>query len=148
MLLATGGVAQELKKMKIAELNSYIESSTKPMIIGFWATWCAPCVEEIPHLQNAARRSEGKVELILVSLDSEKSYPDKIKTFMNKNSIKSPVVWLDETNADYFCPFIDSSWSGSIPATLFVNNKSKYRFFIEEQLSEDEIDKRLQEALQ
>src|SRR5687768_12172501 len=117
LLPALGIAAQDLKRVKITELDSYIQNSTGPMIVGFWATWCAPCMEEIPYLQEAVKKSQGEVRLILVNLDSEKSYPDKINSFTKKHFIKAPVFWLDETNADYFCPFIDPSWSGSIPAT-------------------------------
>ena len=49
------------------------------------------------------------------------------------------LVWLDETNADYFCPKVDAKWSGAIPATLFINNKTGYRKFIEEQISHDKL---------
>ena len=55
--------------------------------------------------------------------------------------------WLDETNADYFCPRIDQAWSGAIPATLFINNKINYRKFIEESISEDELEKQIRVLL-
>ena len=52
-------------------------------------------------------------------------------------------MWLDETNADYFCPKVDEKWTGAIPATLFINNSKNYRKFMEEQLSEEELEKEI-----
>jgi hypothetical protein len=78
------------------------------------------------------------VKIVLVSLDFASDYKNKtVQQFVKKNGYQSRVVWLDETNADKFCPKIDSAWDGSIPVTLMVNNKKKYRQFYEFQLKED-----------
>ena len=66
---------------------------------------------------------------------------------MIKRHITAPVLWLDETNADYFCPKVDAKWSGAIPATLFINSKTGYRNFIEEQLSHEELKKEIMAIL-
>ena len=65
-----------------------------------------------------------------------------------KRKITVPVQWLDETNADYFCPKIDKTWSGAIPATLFINNRNNYRKFTEEPLSEEQLEKEIRAILQ
>jgi hypothetical protein len=88
------------------------------------------------------------VQLLLVSLDFKESYPTGITKFMDKRRITAPVVWLDETNADYFCPKIDAKWSGAIPATLFINNKTGYRNFVEEKISHDELKKEIRSIVE
>jgi thiol-disulfide isomerase/thioredoxin len=138
--------AQTIPKWKITALEDYISKSKTPVIISFWATYCIPCVKEIPYFQELVKKYKGKgVKLLLVSLDFKESYPDKIRKFSKKMNITAPIVWLDETNADYFCPRIDSKWSGVMPATLFLNNKTGYRIFFEEEISkvkfEEEINK-------
>jgi hypothetical protein len=80
---------------------------------------------------------------LLVSLDFTYSFPGKIAAFAKKRNFTAPIVWLDETNADYFCPKLDPKWSGAIPATLFVNNKTGYRSFVEEQIKEEDFEKGL-----
>jgi hypothetical protein len=55
--------------------------------------------------------------------------------------------FLDETNADYFCPKVDEKWSGAIPATLFINNSKNHRKFVEEQVSEEVLEKEIQHLL-
>ena len=59
--------------------------------------------------------------------------------YVKNRKFDAPMVWLDETNADYFCPKIDAKWSGAIPATLFINNKTGYRNFFEEQISHETL---------
>ena len=137
--------AQEIKKIKITELEKTIKESKTPLIVNFWATFCKPCIEEMPYFQALAKKN--KVTLLLVSLDLEKSYPAKIKNFIAKNKYTAPVFWLDEYDADYFCPKVDSSWSGAIPASLFLNNSTGYRKFFEDQLSKEKLEKEIMAIL-
>jgi thiol-disulfide isomerase/thioredoxin len=136
--------AQSIPEWKVTDLEQYIQTSETPVIISFWATYCIPCIKEIPYFQELVKKYEGQgVKLLLVSLDFKESYPDKIRKFSIKMKFTAPIVWLNETNADYFCPKIDSKWSGVMPATLLVNNKTGYRVFFQEEISkaklEDEI---------
>ncbi|HSU27096.1 MAG TPA: TlpA disulfide reductase family protein [Chitinophagaceae bacterium] len=144
LLFVTVIHGQGIGKVKITELEKTIRESKRPMIINFWATFCVPCVEEIPYFQSAVKaHARDSILLILVSLDLEDYYPAKIKNFATKKKILAPIVWLDEYNADYFCPKVDSSWSGAIPASLFINNKTGYRKFFEEQLSKEKLAKEI-----
>ena len=129
--------AQDIPKWKISDLETYIKSGNKPTVVNFWATFCKPCIAEIPHFQKVVRKYEKEsVQLLLVSLDMEEMYPAKIKTFADRFGFTAPIVFLDETNADVFCPRVDEKWSGAIPASLFINNKTGYRKFFEEEMSE------------
>ena len=85
--------------------------------------------------------------MLLVSLDLKGYYPDSIMATIKKHKIVQPVVWLNETNADYFCPKIDSSWSGGMPSSLFVNNATGYHRFFEEPLSREKFEKEIQAML-
>ena len=117
---ALPAVGQEVKKVKVTDLEKIIKESNTPLIINFWATFCKPCMEEIPHFQKLGKKYEKNgVKLLLVSLDMKDDFPVKVNGFIKKKKITTPVAWLDETNADYFCPRVDKTWSGAIPATLF-----------------------------
>jgi thiol-disulfide isomerase/thioredoxin len=128
--------SQEIKKMKVTDLESYIRTADHPLVVNFWATFCGPCVAEIPHFQAIADKyKNSRVELLLVSLDLPEDYPGKILSFARQKGFTGSLAWLNETDADYFCPKVDRNWSGGIPSTLFVNNKTGYRRFFEEALT-------------
>ena len=139
--------SQEIRRVKITEVEKIIAESKTPLIINIWATWCKPCIEELPYFQEEIKKHDS-LQLLLVSLDFRETFPDGITKFMNKRKITAPVVWLDETNADYFCPKIDPKWSGAIPATLFINNKTGYRNFVEAQISQEKLKKEIMALLE
>src|SRR5215212_7055323 len=77
--------AQAIAKWKIGELENYIKQSAKPVIINFWATFCKPCVEEIPYFQSLVKKYEKDgIELLLVSLDLKDAYAN-IPSFAAKH---------------------------------------------------------------
>ena len=140
--------AQEVKAVKATELAKTIKESKTPLIVNFWATFCVPCIQEIPYFQQLAQQYKSKgVSLIFVSLDLKKAYPIEVNEMAKKLKLVFPVVWLDETNADYFCPKIDTSWTGGMPSSLFVNNATGYHRFYEEQLSKEKLEKEIQAML-
>ncbi len=140
--------AQSIPSWKITEVEQMMGRSDSVLVVSFWATFCKPCIEEIPYLQSISNKyKDEKVKLLLVSLDLAAFYPNRIETFAKKHNITSPIVWLNETNADHFCPKIDESWSGAIPATLIINNKTGYKKFVEEQMKPEEFELELKKAI-
>ncbi|WP_117881448.1 TlpA family protein disulfide reductase [Aureibaculum luteum] len=104
----------------------YTESD-KIYIVNFWAMWCAPCVKELPYLQEFATQNP-EIELILVSLDFTKDIETKLKPFLKKNNITEKVVLLDDPDANAWIDKIDPNWSGAIPFTIIFNNKKRLFF--------------------
>ena len=133
--------AQKIEAWKVNNINEFISAHENDInIINFWATFCKPCVEELPYfIKISQKASSQKINLILVSLDTKVEYQKKITSLINKQHYISNFKWLDETNADYFCPIIDSNWSGSIPATLIINKQKGFKKFIESSLTEEEL---------
>ncbi len=140
------GLGQEAQKIKITELEKIVSESRGPLIVNFWATFCKPCMEEIPHFQKMqAKYEKDGLQILFVSLDLQDDYPKKVNAFIKKRKMSS--YFLDETNADYFCPRVDEKWSGVMPATLFVNNSKNYRKFVEEQIAEDLLENEILQLL-
>lgn len=148
VMITTAVQAQEIQKVKINDLVKMIDTSSVPLVVNFWASWCAPCIKEIPWFEKSvAAFKDQKVKLILVSLDFAEDYPKGIAAFAKKNNYQSKIVWLDETNADEFCPKIDEKWDGAIPVTLMVNKKRQYRQFFAQQLPEQRLVQELQKLV-
>ena len=137
-----------VQKVKITELESYIAHCDHPLIVNFWATFCVPCAKEIPYFQSTVDRYKDKrVELVLVSLDLPDYYPGRIAAVVKKSGFTAHIMWLNETDADYFCPKVDPHWSGGIPCSLFINNTNHYRRFFDRQLTEPQVDLEIKEML-
>jgi len=140
--------AQKISKWKVTDFKHYVDTANSELIvINLWATFCRPCVEELPDLIRVSEKYIENMNMVFVSLDAEKDYPKNLNRFIKKHDFKFNAVWLDETNADYFCPAFDSSWSGSIPATLFINKKNGKRRFIESEMNASEFEEQIHDLL-
>jgi thiol-disulfide isomerase/thioredoxin len=140
--------APEVRKMKITELQDLIAHSDHPLIVNFWATFCVPCNKEIPYFQTTvARYAASRVELVLVSLDLPDYFPARIASFAQSHGYSARIVWLNETDADYFCPKVDARWTGGIPSSLFINNATHYRRFFDRQLTEPQVGMEIKKML-
>ena len=103
-------------------------------VVNFWATWCAPCVKELPHFEKL--NSENKsVKVILVSLDFKNQYEMTLLPFLKRKNIQSEVVLLTDKDYNSWLPIVDKDWSGSIPATLIIKDGKKN--FAEKTFSSD-----------
>jgi thiol-disulfide isomerase/thioredoxin len=98
----------------------------KVYVVNFWATWCKPCVEELPHFEQLNDKYAGKnVEVVLVSLDFPSRAEELLLSFVEKKNIKSDVLLLDDPKQNTWIPKVDPEWSGAIPATLIFNKDRK-----------------------
>ena len=141
--------SQRIPSWKIEDVvDHYSKSTDSVYVVNFWATFCKPCVAEIPYLQSiSSKYLNQKVNLLLVSLDLPVFYPGKIGAFARMNNFTAPIVWLNESDADHFCPMIDKKWTGSIPATVFVNGATGYKRFIESSMTEEQFEMELKKAI-
>lgn len=96
-------------------------------VINLWATWCKPCVKELPYFEEIHEvYKKEKLKVILVSLDFKNQIEKKLIPFIQKNNLKPTVVVL--TDPDSNIDNIDTEWSGSIPATI-VYRQDKRAFY-------------------
>lgn len=104
-----------------------VSDGKKLHLFNFWATWCKPCVEELPYFE-ALNKKYNDVEVTLVSLDFPNKLTSQVIPFVNKHKIVSNVLLLDDTRSHFWIPDVDENWSGAIPATLMFS-KTENAFY-------------------
>ena len=140
ILLTLSARAQQIPAYSADEIIRHTSSKDTLYIINFWATWCAPCVQELPEFNKLQQKYAGRpVKVLLVSLDFKEDYPYKLSTFVQRKKLLPDVAWLSDTDPSVFIPKIDNSWQGSIPATVIVQPGKGFKKFIEGQVSEREL---------
>ncbi len=136
-LLFNTSFSQNVPVLKITDLKKRIENnSDTTYIVNFWATWCSPCVKELPDFDSISKiYKDDKVKVLLVTMDFKEEVKSKVLPFILAKKLYSEVLLLDEVNGNYFIPKISKEWSGAIPATLIVNNAYNFRHFFEKKLT-------------
>jgi thiol-disulfide isomerase/thioredoxin len=126
--------------------NQINKVSDTTLVVHFWATWCKPCIEELPNYEKLSQEFiKKKIRFVLVSMDFPKDLKEKVEPFIEKNSINSEVVLLDEPDYNAWIDEIDKEWSGTIPATLMVNLTMRKRIFFEGQANMEKFLEELKE---
>lgn len=140
-------VAQPAQQIKLNELQRIINTpSEKVQVINFWATWCAPCVKEVPYFEKVNQENKS-VEVTLISMDYDLDpNPEKVYRFISRKNLQSKVLILAEQNPNHWINKIDKSWSGALPATLIINSANGKRKFIQKELHEGELEKMIEEV--
>jgi len=107
-------------------------------VVNFWATWCKPCVAELPFFENQGSEFKtAAVKIILVSLDFKKDL-NKMTEFAIKKELKNEIALLSAGNPDIWIDKISPQWSGAIPATAFFKNNKLIHFY-EGEFSNEEL---------
>ena len=98
-------------------------------VINFWATWCKPCIKEIPYFKelDSIYKNE-KLKVVLVSLDFPKDVETKLVSFAREKQIESQVVVLLDGKYNDWIDKVSPEWSGAIPATYIYNRERSELF--------------------
>lgn len=143
------GAYAQTPVIKLADLSQWTESDDDTLyVLNFWATWCRPCVAEMPYFEQAGEANQDKpVKVIFISLDFAEDLDSRVEPFLKKKKLKSDVVLLDETKYNEWIDKISPEWSGSIPATLFVNHNRQIRQFHEGDYTFEDLNNEIQTLL-
>lgn len=127
MLVLSMGKAQQIYESfeDFAPLLAQTQSDTT-YVINFWATWCAPCVKELPYFEKLHQAMAAqKIKVILVSLDFRKDLETKLKPFLEQRQISASVAALVDSRQVQWIDKIDPNWSGAVPATLVYRGSQR-----------------------
>jgi thiol-disulfide isomerase/thioredoxin len=132
-------LAQRVELITLDHLYQRVEmGKDTTYIINFWATWCAPCVKELPHFEKlSVYYKDSPLKVLLISLDTRSKMNQTVLPFVKKKGLSNEVFLLDEKDQQVYINRIDSSWSGALPATLMI--KQQHRKFFELELSYEEL---------
>ena len=150
MLLMLPSQAQQVALIKLPELQKRLSRKTDTTyVVNFWATWCAPCIKELPYFEQVnATYAKQKVKVLLVSMDYASQLDKKVKPFVLKRGLKSEVVLLNETDPNTWMDKVDGKWTGALPFTLIINNGKQKRMAYEKEFTQTELTAALQQFLQ
>lgn len=118
-------------------------------IANFWATWCKPCIEELPDFMevNNKYKNNPKFKMYLVSIDFPKKVEQLVIPFIEKNKVTAEVILLDDSKRmDEWINAVSPQWSGSIPATAIYKNNQQIHF-TEGTLNQTQLEKIIQQNL-
>ena len=141
--------SQQVAMVKWPDIQKILnQKSDTTYIVNFWATWCKPCVAELPSFEQVEQNYKGQnVRVLLISMDFAKELKTRVIPFVNQRKIKSRVWLLNEPDANSWIDKINSEWSGAIPATLIVNNHKNKKVFFEQKLEYSRLVKELTDFL-
>jgi thiol-disulfide isomerase/thioredoxin len=139
--------AQQASLVRLADLQTLMtEPSEEIKVINFWATWCAPCIKELPLFEKINQeRKDTKVTLVSMDIDLD-SNPEKVYKFVSRKKIQSQVLILNERNPNDWIDKIEKEWSGALPATILINTKNGKKKFVEKELHEGDLEKLIDEV--
>jgi thiol-disulfide isomerase/thioredoxin len=104
-----------------------MENSEKLRVYNFWATWCAPCIKEMPYFEQI-QEEDKDIEVVFISMDDGRK-PERVTNFIEKRKIKSPVYLLNDVDYNKWIDKVSEDWSGAIPGTLFIKPDGVRSFF-------------------
>lgn len=141
LLTVAPAFAQDVKVIKFDELQQLRQSPGDTLyVVNFWATWCKPCIKELPYFEAAsAAHKDQPVRVVLVSMDAAEDLEKRVKPFVQKRGLKADVMLLDEVDGNTWIDKLEPKWSGAIPATLFFNNKRNQYEFVEREMTQEEL---------
>lgn len=134
-------LAQQVELATVDQLEQrFDEGSDTTYIVNFWATWCRPCVDELPHFEKFGQDYRDEpVKVLLVSVDARSKLKTNVIPFVKKEHLHNEVLLLNEMDQQQYIDRISPDWSGSLPATLFINKGKQLRRLQEKEFTYDQL---------
>ncbi len=127
--------------MTFEEFEHHIrQENDTTFVVNFWATWCKPCVAELPWFEQLIPAYQNKpVKVLLVSMDFPKQIKSKLIPFVKERKLEESVVALADMDYNAWIDKVSTEWDGAIPFTL-IYNKEKQQIKLGELDGYDELE--------
>lgn len=141
--LLVNTVFSQVKLLTLNELNSRVANGKDTVfVVNLWATWCAPCVKELPHFDKLqANYVHQPLKVILLSVDFKSKLEKVVVPFVQKRGLKSEVFVLNENSDQEYINRFHKNWTGALPATLVINAKNARRNFYAQEFTYEALEK-------
>ena len=136
-----------LKDVNAEELRKVIESyeGEKAVLVNVWATWCAPCIEEIPDIVEIQRKYKDRLQVIFVSADFPDSR-DKALQFLKEQNVDWTTYFKTGDDQE-FIEVISDDWTGALPFSKILNKEGEVIASWEKSATFSKFDKHVKRAL-
>lgn len=132
----------QVKQLDMPHLQKRISHSDTVYVVNFWATWCAPCVAELPNFEKLQKTYKNQpLKVLLVSMDFQSKLKTAVIPFIRKHQYTTEAFLAIRKNDQEWIDAIDKDWNGALPGTLIVNNKKGIRKFYEREFTYNELNK-------
>lgn len=141
LMMVLSARAQDVTLLTIEQFENRLKSGRDTTyIINLWATWCKPCLKEIPYFEKLSEELAGqKVKVILLSTDNRSKINTSVASMVKRLRLKNEVFVINEKSQQEYVKRLDKRWSGALPATLFINRLKGKQEFYEKELSYTEL---------
>ena len=129
----SSAAAPKVEEINEAGLKALLAAGAgrgRPLLVNFWATWCAPCREEFPDLvEIRGRYGPDRLDFVLVSLDDPSDIGKAVPEFLAESRATAfPSYLLNAEDADAAINLVDPTWSGELPATFLYDRSGALVF--------------------
>jgi thiol-disulfide isomerase/thioredoxin len=141
----TVGQNPEIPNIPVQQLLERIDKQSDTIfVVNFWATWCVPCIKEIPEFNKIGSHYQNQpIKVIMASLDFPNQKETRLVPFLTANKVIHSVFLMITPRGGDWISEVDKNWSGAIPATVLVHGNS--RVFHEGEMTYDEITSKITE---
>jgi len=124
----TNAQKKKVNKIQVVnfdQLEPYFHKTNDTIyLVNFWATWCAPCIKELPAIEAVEEKySDKRFKVLLVSLDFQKDLTSRLEPFVKSKNITSDVFLLNDPDQNRWIDRVDTNWSGEIPFTVIYGKQ-------------------------
>jgi thiol-disulfide isomerase/thioredoxin len=118
------------------------------LVVNYWATWCGPCVEELPYFIRLARElPQTNVRFVGYSLDFVEDAETLVDPFLKEKGVPYSNFIL-QVEPNEFIPTVSTNWSGQLPATFFYDRNGKLLAEILTPVKYEELSEKVDELLE